>query len=601
MPAAPKSIVPSLLTLLRRLWHHIPARYRGQLAALLALTMLGAATDMISIGLVLPLLGVLTAPEKVFAHPVAQPFIAALGLESPQEMLLPITVVFCAAVLFTGALRLLLLWAQVRFSHALGAHIGARAYRQALYQPYLEHTRQNSSSVLALLTGKINMVVEYVVLPLLTLISSLVNIVLIVVFLATLDFGLTATVFVGLGAFYVATAVATDKRLRGTGQRLASTQNRRMQIAQENLGGIRDVILDRLQETCLLLYSRADKRMRRAQGNLQIIRMLPRQLIEALGITFVAGLAFWLTKDAGAINKALLVLGTLVLAIQRLLPLMQQVYNNWGGIQGGRAALAEVLHLLDTPVVDGGARPLPPLAFTRQITLRDVCFRYHPQGPWVLQGIDLEIPHGSRIGFVGATGCGKSTLLDVVMGLLAPTAGGLYIDDRPVDEGNSPAWQAHIAHVPQSIFLADTTIMENIAFGVPREKIDVERVREAAALAQIAATIDSWEQGYDTFVGERGIRLSGGQRQRIGIARALYKRAHVLIFDEATSALDGDTESAVMAGIDSLPEKQTVLIVSHRLTTLKNCDWIVALQAGRLQRVVRYEDLEGPAAVAASG
>ena len=211
--------------------------------------------------------------------------------------------------------------------------------------------------------------------------------------------------------------------------------------------------------------------------------------------------------------------------------------------------------------------------------------------PLVLNNLNLTIQKGSRIGFIGVTGSGKSTLLDIIMGLLQPTEGTIEIDALPLTTSNNRAWQAHIAHVPQAIFLADSTIEDNIAFGVPKDKIDKTRVKQAARQAQVADIIESWPKKYQTYVGERGIRLSGGQRQRIGIARALYKQADVIIFDEATSALDNETEQAVMHAIESLGDNLTILIIAHRLTTLKKCTQIVEMGDGGIKRIGSYEDI----------
>jgi ATP-binding cassette, subfamily B, bacterial PglK len=232
--------------------------------------------------------------------------------------------------------------------------------------------------------------------------------------------------------------------------------------------------------------------------------------------------------------------------------------------------------------------------------LKQLSFRYGPHSPWVLSELSLVIPKGSQVGFIGTTGSGKSTLLDIVMGLLQPTHGELEIDGQAVTLANYRAWQAHIAHVPQSIFLSDSSIEENIAFGVPKSEIDVERVRGVARQAQLADIIDTWPKGYQTVVGERGVRLSGGQRQRIGIARALYKRADVIIFDEATSALDDKTEHSVMEAIEALPGDLTVLIVAHRLSTLKNCTQVVELAGGGvIARSGTYQEIVGQPALEA--
>jgi ATP-binding cassette subfamily B protein len=223
--------------------------------------------------------------------------------------------------------------------------------------------------------------------------------------------------------------------------------------------------------------------------------------------------------------------------------------------------------------------------------LEQVVFRYAPDAPLVLQNLNLTIPKGSRVGFVGSTGSGKSTLIDIIMALLDPIEGSLMVDDVPINSNNSRSWQSHIAHVPQTIFLADSTIAENIALGIMSRNVDLERVRKAAQQAQIADIIESWDKKYDTIVGERGIRLSGGQRQRIGIARALYKQADVIVFDEATSALDNDTERTVMKAINSISKEITLLIIAHRLTTLKDCDQIIELSDGQVSKVGSYEQI----------
>ena len=250
------------------------------------------------------------------------------------------------------------------------------------------------------------------------------------------------------------------------------------------------------------------------------------------------------------------------------------------------------LNLLDQPLPEYADQPLPkPIPFSKEIKLNNLNFRYTEGSPWVLKNVNLSLKKGSHIGFIGVTGSGKSTLLDIIMGLLPATNGELIIDQLPLNNQNLRAWQAHIAHVPQNIYLSDGTIEENIAFGIENEEIDHQRVKKAAQQAQISELIGQWKDGYQTFVGERGIRLSGGQRQRIGIARALYKQASVLIFDEATSALDNETEQAVMDAIEGLDKELTILIIAHRLTTLKGCDKIVKLGKNNAINVLSYKEV----------
>jgi ATP-binding cassette subfamily B protein len=290
---------------------------------------------------------------------------------------------------------------------------------------------------------------------------------------------------------------------------------------------------------------------------------------------------------------AIPILGALALAAQRLLPLVQQGYAGYASMIGGQGSLRDLLDLLDQQLPTRSAAASPPVVFRARIELRALRFAYSPDGPEIIRGVEIDIPRGARVGFVGTTGSGKSTLLDIIMGFLDPTAGVVMVDGVVMDADLVRSWQSRIAHVPQSIFLTDSTIAENIAFGVPSDAIDMDRVRRAAARAQIAETIEAWPEGYATLVGERGVRLSGGQRQRIGIARALYKQADVLVLDEATSALDAETEEAVMMAIDSLHDELTVLIVAHRLTTLRGCSRIVELVDGRIARTGTYAEIVG--------
>jgi len=572
----------TITQLLRRLWHHISPRRRGQFGLLLVLMLFASFAEILSIGAVLPFLAVLTAPERVFEHAAAQPIIQALGLKTPVQLLLPLTIVFGAAALIAGAMRLLLLWASNRLSFATGADVSISIYRRTLYQPYAVHCARNSSEVINGISGKANSVIYSIIVPALTLISSSVMLIAILIALLAVEPVIALAAFGGFGLIYAFIIRLTRKQLLADSQRIARESSHVIKSLQEGLGGIRDVLIDGSQATYCHIYRNADLPLRRAQGNNLFISSSPRYGMEALGMMLIAALAYSLAQQADGIAKAIPILGALALGAQRLLPVLQQAYGSWTQINGGQASLQDTLELLDQPLPDYANQPTAqPLPFKHNISLKQLAFRYSPQTPYVLKQLNLTIAKGSRVGFIGTTGSGKSTLLDIVMGLLEPTDGTLEIDGQPVTPTNNRAWQAHIAHVPQAIFLADSTIEENIAFGVPIDQIDPQRVRQAAQQAQIADSIESWPKQYHTFVGERGIRLSGGQRQRIGIARALYRQADVIIFDEATNALDNETEQAVMQAIENLSNDLTILIIAHRLTTLKNCTKIINLDLNK--------------------
>lgn len=571
-----------LRMLLARLWVRLSVRRRQQFTALGVLMLISALAEVVSLGAVLPFLAILTSPERVLNHPIVGPWLGTLGIGAASELILPLTVAFAIAALVAAAVRLLLLWASTRVAFASGSDLSIEMYRRALYQPYQVHLARNSSEVISGITLKVSGAVN-VLYNSLNLMSAAVLVVAITMALIIIDpiVALVSTAIFGAG--YGMITLMTRRRLRRNSQRIAAEQIQVIKALQEGLGGIRDVLLDGTQPVYCAVYARADRPLRRADGNNNFIGGFPRFVMEALGMILIAGLAYALARKSGGLAAALPGLGALALGAQRMLPTLQNAYSAWTGIAANQSLLADAVRLLEQPMEAQSLQPAPqPLAFRDSIEFRGIRFRYGSEAPWVLDGIDFIIRKGARVGIVGATGSGKSTALDVLMGLLKPIAGELLVDGQPIDAVNVRAWQQAIAHVPQYIFLADTTLAENIAFGVPRELINLERVHDAARRAQIAAFIESNPQGYDQVIGERGVRLSGGQRQRIGIARALYKRASVLVFDEATSALDTATEHAVMESIEALDRELTILIIAHRLTTVRNCDMILELAHGRL-------------------
>lgn len=586
--------------LYRRLWRQMSFRRRLQLGALALLMLAAAAAEIFSLGAVLPFLALLTAPDRIMEHEVFRAVSRWVGLNSREELLFFFTLTFAGAALVSAAVRLLAMWTQVRMANAIGADFSIKAYERTLYQPYAVHVARNSSEILAGI-NKANGLASMIIQPTLTILSSSVILLALLGAILAIDPWVALACIFGFGSFYAGILYFSRRRL-ATISRVVSVQAGRMTKAtQEGLGGIRDVLIDGSQGTYARLFKGAIRPLQRAGAWTAFTENSPRLVIEALGMTLIAALAYSMARSADSLSNPVLVLGSLALAAQRMLPVLQNLYSNFVRVQSGKASVEDALDLLEQPLPDHvGKPPAPPLPFRDAIEVRAVHFRYSAATPWVLRDVNLRIPRGSRVGFIGATGSGKSTLIDILMGLLPPSQGQILIDGVPVFPDQTRGWQAHLAHVPQAIFLADVSIAENIAFGVLPEQIDRERVRHAARQAQIADIIESWPEGYDTMVGERGVRLSGGQRQRVGIARALYKQADVIVFDEATSALDNRTESAVMEAIDGLHQDLTILIVAHRLTTLRGCDLIVELDRGTIWRTGSYRDvIEAPLLTAA--
>lgn len=587
--------LPETLTeLLKRLWNHFSPRRKGQFGLLLGLMVLASFAEILSIGSVLPFLAVLTDPQRIFDFHLTQPLIKALGISTASQLLLPLTAAFCITAILAAAIRLLLLRSSLFLAAATGSDIGYDMYRRTLFQPYSVHVSRNTSEIIDGISIKSTAIANGVVMPLLYIFSSAIMTGLIVGILLVLAPETTLIAFGIFGLIYLAVIKLTRKQLLIDSKNIASESTQVIKSLQEGLGGIRDVLIDGTQNTFCRIYQKSDFVLRRSYASSSFISVSPRFAVEALGMLMIATLAYLLAKQPNGVAQAVPILGALALAAQRLLPLMQQAYSSWSNLRQNQYSLKDTLEFLDQPLPSELDDTSLPIAFANEIALDDISFAYSADAEPILKNLSLTIPKGSRIGFIGETGSGKSTLLDIVMGLLQPTSGALKIDSDTINPSNLRAWQKHVAHVPQSIFLADGTIAENIAFGLPLDQIDEIRVRQAAEQAQIHDIIEKLPNGYQTIVGERGVRLSGGQRQRLGIARAIYKQADVIIFDEATSALDNETEKAVMGAIDQLSNRLTILIIAHRLTTLKNCSQIIELDKGSIKKIGKYDQLIAP-------
>lgn len=575
------------VSLLLRLWIGISQKRKWQFFLLTLLNVVVAFFEVASIGAVAPFLAVLINAEAVFNHSAIQPLIAWMAWSKPNQLLLPLTAAFIIAAILAGLLRTLLLWALTKFSFSTCADLSSEIYLRTLYQDYKVHISRNSSQIINGVLSQTNSVIYDTILPLMSLISSAIMCSIILTGLIFLDVKVALSAMLGFGLIYLLVILGTKNQLSKNGQTLARESTQMIKSVQEGLGGIRDVLLDGSQSVYWEIYQKANLPLRNVQASIAFIGGSPRFLVESCGMVVIALLTYgFSTHSNEGVVSVLPFLGALAVATQRLLPMFQQIYLSMTSIRAGRQNLQDILDLLEQPLtskthMDNSGSSL--LLFERDVVLKNISFQYPSNSSWVLRNLDLKIKRGERVGFIGKTGSGKSTLIDLVMGLLAPTEGSLLVDGQLIDAKNRHEWQRHIAHVPQAIFLSDASILENIAFGVPKHEIDIGRVYQAAAKAQIAGLIKQWPAGYDTEVGERGVRLSGGQRQRIGIARALYKEADVIIFDEATSALDKDTETSVMEAIDGLSIDLTIIVIAHRLSTLKTCTKIIELDQGRIK------------------
>jgi ABC-type bacteriocin/lantibiotic exporter with double-glycine peptidase domain len=542
---------------------------RRQFRLVVPIMLLGALAETITIGAVLPFLALLANPERGARLPGFR-LIEAMGGRSGGDLVTRATLILVAAVVAAAAMRLLISQVTNRFVFALGHEVGLNIFGRMLRQPYSLYASRNPATVIAGV-DKVQALISWVLAPMMQgLTASIIALAIIAVLIAIAP-ATAALAAAAAALIYIGVSYALAGRLRANSRALAEYASARAKAVQEGLGGLRDILLDHSQDIFEQKFRRLDRAYRQAQASLATIGSTPRYVLEAAGIVLIGLLALHMSLQSGGMAAAIPVLGALALGAQRLLPLLHASYLGWTQFSGHLQTLRDVVELMHAPTVTT-LRVRDPVPFQHDIVLDRVSL-VHPGGAQALREVSFGIAKGERIGLVGKTGAGKSSLLDLMMGLLDPTGGEIRIDGQPLDAASRPNWQAQIAHVPQSIYLADESIAFNIAFADADGPIDMARVHEAIAAAPM---------GYETTVGDRGVRLSGGQRQRIAIARAFYKRASILILDEATGHLDKETEDAVIAAVSEIDRDITILIVAHHASTLRGCDRILRLDAGRL-------------------
>jgi len=567
-----------MLSSIINLWTKLSKKRHTQFFALILLMVFTSILEVLSIGAVVPFLSILSSPDSFTNLEVYNLIKRFVFVSSPDELIFPITITFISTILIAGIFRILLLFSTTRYAYSVGADISVKVFTKSLYQDYEKHLSQNSSEIINAATNKVGQVINGVLSPLMIFISSLFISIFSAMALFFIDYKLTIYTFFVFLLIYLSIILISKKYLMKNSLCIARESTNLVKIIQEGLGGIRDIIINGNQSFYSSLYKKSDLPMRRALGNNAIINGTPRFAIEALGVSFITIISYFLSLDEKGFVHIVPTLGAVAIAAQKILPAIQQLYGAFVTIRGSEQSLIDVLEIINfNPRTYNDSSSLD---FNKSIKLSNINFSYEKNT--VLDCISVDIKNGSKVGFIGETGSGKSTFLDIVMGLLKPTNGEFFIDNKKVDDSNRNQWRKHISHVPQNIYLIDGTVAQNIAFGIEDEKIDMNLVNEVAKISQLESFIKDLPNGYNTVLGERGSKISGGQRQRIGIARALYKKSSVLVLDEATSALDSKTEERVMDAIFRFAENKTILIISHKLTTLSKCDKIFVLKNKKL-------------------
>lgn len=589
-----------MLDVLRKAYDVLGRPARNQALLVFALVLIMALVEMLGVASIMPFIALLSNPEVLDTNRYLSAVYRGLGFGSKDTFL-----VFVGAstlILLVGSviLRAVTLWFQLRFINMQTHIVGSRLVEFYLRQPYEWFLRRSSSDIGANVLAEVTNVLQGAVYSFMVLFANSVVVILLMLLLVVVDPLLAAIVVLVLGGTYSAVFLFVRRHVGQLGSVRVRANRERHQAVQEAFVGIKDIKVAGVESTFLDRFRRPSEHMARASISSAIISELPSYFMQVVVFGGMLLVVIYLIMARGSLQDALPFISLYALAGYRLLPSLQGAYRNVTAMRFNIPAL-EILHRdicefeLATPAIgmqaDKGRRSAP-LGLRRTLELRDLSYRYPGAEQCALNGVSLTIQANSTVALVGSTGTGKTTAVDVILGLLRPTEGQLLTDGQVITDANIRSWRRTIGYVPQSIFLTDDTVAANIAFGIGSADVDPRAIERAARIANLHEfVIADLPDGYETEIGERGVRLSGGQRQRIGIARALYHDPDLLVFDEATSALDNVTEQAVMEAIYMLARKKTIVLVAHRLSTVRACDRIFLLDQGRVVADGTFDEL----------
>lgn len=584
-----------MLKLGKRLWSILTPLQRRRALLLTIAVVVMALLEVVNVSAIAPFLALASDPTIVESNEVLTFLYDFLGFDSINGFLVAIGSGVFILMLVSNAWSSLTTWAQLRLVWSWNHQLSVRLLDRYLQRPYSYFLSRNTADLSKNLLSEVQQITNDLIRPVILAIGRIVVASGIVGVLILVNPVLALIVTVVVGGSYSAIYAFTRKRLNAIGKDRVKANQERFTVASEALGGIKDVKVLNVEDAFLARFTEPSRRFSRRQATSQSISTVPRYAIETLAFGTVVLIVVYLIAINGDIGSIVPMLGLYAFAGYRLMPALQQVFQGVTALRFYGSALEQLLDDMEDGASKKEKKRLPvthSLSLRNRLELKDIRFAYPDTDRPALEGVTLTIPANSTVGIVGSTGSGKTTLVDVMLGLLRAQSGKILVDGVALTVENLPAWQSRIGYVPQHIFLTDSSIAENIAFGVPKSEIDMKAVQAAAEIAQIHDFImQELPEGYDTVVGERGVRLSGGQRQRIGIARALYRDPDVIIFDEATSALDNATETHVMQALKALLGRKTIIMIAHRLTTLADCDAIFVFEGGRLVAQTTYKEL----------
>lgn len=569
----------NIVTKIKALAFHIKVRRKTQFISLIFLTIFAGFTEIISIASVVPFVSVVTGDnflkDTLFLSNI-------FTIDEKKDAIIFTGLLFSSLYLLNSLIRILLIYFTARLTSVTTAELTSQLYKAKLYENYSQQISKNSSDTISVITQKVTQL-NFAISSIVNLVSSLVIFICIMLVLVWVNPTVMLISVLFFGTLYLLFVKIGKKEIYKSSQIIDEEQNNIVLSISNGLGSIRDIILDNTQKFYLKIFNKSNFHKAKREAINEFIQQSPRYIFESMGIVLFVVLLIYssITKNnSGEFSNIFPTLATLALGSQRILPLLNKLYTDFVAIKSKSHQIDEILKILNENKLAEEEKKLivkKQINFKNVIKFQDVSFSYDKKKN-ILENINLEIKKGSRIGIIGKTGEGKSTFLDLLMGFLQPDKGNILIDNEKLSNKTILSWQGKISHVPQKIFLSDSSFLSNIAFGREESEINLKRVNEVSKKSQIHNFIMESEKGYNQKVGERGVKLSGGQIQRIGLARALYKNNEIIIFDEATNSLDNDTEKSIMDELYQLDEELTVIIVAHRQNTLKKCDVILEIK-----------------------
>lgn len=589
------------MEILRTFFDLLTPREKRNLGLLFIAVVIMAGLEVVSVASIMPFLSVAADPASVQENAYLNWTYETLGFENTNSFLIALGIAALVAMVVSNVFIIFTTWALYRYAWGRNHTLSYRLLKSYLYRPYEYFLTRNSSELGKNILEEVKEVVNEMLIHVLRGGAKAIVAVFIVGFLVLIDPTVAVLAAIVLGAAYTTIYFVVKKRLDTYGEKRVLTNSNRYKVVSEAFGGIKEVKLSGKEEAFLDQYGTPSKQYSRYQARYRILGLAPRYILEIVAFGGIILIAVYLIAVQDSVQQVVPMLGLYAFAGYRLMPALQKAFKGVASARFNISALEAIRQgLQDRKVAVSevnnngtvGKGTVSALTLSSQLRLDDVCFTYPDANEPAINHLSLEIPAHTTVGFVGKTGSGKTTAVDLVLGLLRPQKGAISVDHIPLNDENLRRWQKNIGYVPQHIYLADDTIAQNIAFGVQKDKIDMGAVKDAAYRAHIHDFVEEeLPEAWNTMVGERGVKISGGQQQRIGIARALYHNPSVLVFDEATSALDQATEASVMEAIYDLEGDHTMIMIAHRLSTVKRADNIVMLEQGKKVGEGTYEEL----------